>query len=613
MAKRGGTIANESDDLPKAKLSIQNLKRSLRLFSFVGKHKWKFFLGLFFLGGTVFTALVFPKLIGNLMGLVGNSGENITKDFKLETAYDIGIKLLVLFAFQAIFSFFRVVTFTSFTEHMLASIRKAAYEKLIQMPMSFFSERQVAELNSRMASDITQISETFTTNIAEFLRQFIIIIGGTVIICTMSWKMALVMLSIIPVIAVFTLFFARYIRKLSKLVQDKIAESNVITGEGLQGISNVKTFTNENFEIQRYNSVTQQILQLAVKGGIARGAFFSFVIFCLFGAIIFIVYIGITMTLKGELPASQMMSFLFYTVFVAASIGGIAEQVASIQRALGATERVMDIIDGKTENINLLYKKAERVSGNISFDDVNFFYPSRPDFKVLKNVSFKVNSGEMLALVGPSGSGKSTIASLLLRFYELQNGKISIDGKNISSYDLTEYRNNMAIVPQDVLLFGGTIKENIAYGKLNATDAEIIEAARQANAFDFIESFPDKFETKVGERGIQLSGGQRQRIAIARAILKNPSILILDEATSSLDSESERLVQEALDKLMMGRTSIVIAHRLSTIRNADKIIVLENGTVRESGTHAELSAIPDGLYRSLSRLQFDTISSTKIA
>jgi ABC-type multidrug transport system fused ATPase/permease subunit len=615
MAKTGGGLRakpNASDDLPKAKLSMQNFKRSLRLFSFVGKHKWKFFLGLFFLGGTVFTALVFPKLIGNLMGLIGNSGENINKDFKLESAYDIGIKLLVLFAFQAIFSFFRVVTFTSFTEHMLASIRKAAYEKLIQMPMSFFSERQVAELNSRMASDVTQISETFTTNIAEFLRQFIIIIGGTIIICMMSWKMALVMLSIIPIIAIITLFFSRYIRKLSKSVQDKIADANVITGEGLQGISNVKTFTNENFEIQRYNSVTEQILQLAIKGGVARGAFFSFVIFCLFGAIIFIVYIGITMTLKGELPASQMMSFLFYTVFVAASIGGIAEQVASIQRALGATERVMDIIDGNIEKINLTHKNTERVSGNILFDKVSFFYPSRPDFKVLKEVNFTVNSGEMLALVGPSGSGKSTIASLLLRFYELQSGKISIDGKDISSYDLTEYRNNMAIVPQDVLLFGGTIKENIAYGKLNATDAEIVEAARQANAFDFIDSFPDKFETKVGERGIQLSGGQRQRIAIARAILKNPSILILDEATSSLDSESERLVQEALDKLMQGRTSIVIAHRLSTIRNANKIIVLENGTVRESGTHAELSALPDGLYRSLSRLQFDVLSSNKI-
>ena len=600
--------SKDKDDIPKAKLSWKNIKKSLRLFSFVGKHKWKFFLGLLFLGGTAYTALTFPKLIGNLMGLVGSSGENITKDFKLDAALDIGKKLLVLFFFQAIFSFFRVLTFTSFTENMLASIRTAAYQKLIQMPMSFFSERQVNELNSRMASDITQISDTFTTNIAEFLRQFIIIIGGTIIICTMSWKMALIMLSIIPIIALFTLFFARFIRKLSKQVQDKIAESNVITGEGLQGITNVKTFTNEGFEIQRYNTVTQQILKLAIKGGIFRGAFFSFIIFCLFGAIIFIVYVGITMTLKGELPTAQMMSFLFYTVFVAASIGGIAEQIASIQRALGATERVMDIIDGKIEGINLSHKTTQRVSGNIAFDKVSFFYPSRPDFQVLKDVSFTVNSGQMLALVGPSGSGKSTIASLLLRFYELQSGKIFIDGKDIAAYDLTDYRNNLAIVPQDVLLFGGTIKENIAYGRLDATDAEIREAAKQANALDFIDSFPDKFETRVGERGIQLSGGQRQRVAIARAILKNPSVLILDEATSSLDSESERLVQEALDKLMKGRTSIVIAHRLSTIRNADKIIVLEHGKVRESGTHAELSEITDGLYRSLSRLQFDLVN-----
>lgn len=609
MAKRGGRLnANESDDLPKAKLSLQNIKKSLRLFSFVGKHKWKFFLGLVFLAGTVYTALTFPKLIGSLMGLVGSSSENITKDFKLDAALDIGKKLLILFFFQAIFSFFRVVTFTSFTEHMLASVRQAAYQKLIQMPMSFFSNRQVAELNSRIAADIVQIAETFTTSIAEFLRQFIIIIGGTIIICMMSWKMALIMLSIIPVVAMFTLFFAKYIRKIAKQVQDKVADSNIIVGEGLQGITNVKTFTNENFEIQRYNSISNQILQLAIKGGIVRGAFFSFIIFCLFGAIIFIVYIGITMTLKGELPTGQMMSFLMYTVFVAASIGGIAEQIASIQRTLGATERVMDIIDGKIEGINLSHKTTQRVSGNISFDKVNFFYPSRPDFQVLKEVSFTVNSGQMLALVGPSGSGKSTIAALLLRFYELQSGKISIDGKDIATYDLTDYRSNLAIVPQDVLLFGGTIKENIAYGKLDATDAEIIEAARQANALDFIDIFPDKFETKVGDRGIQLSGGQRQRVAIARAILKNPSVLILDEATSSLDSESERLVQEALDKLMQGRTSIVIAHRLSTIRNADKIIVLEHGKIRESGTHAELIEITDGLYRSLSRLQFDVVS-----
>ncbi len=600
----------ETADLPKAKLTVSNLKKSLRLFKYVGKHKWKFVLGMFFLAGTAATALIFPKLMGNLMGVISGGGDasktTSDKNQLLEFANSTGLKLLLLFSIQAILSFFRVVTFTSVTENMLASLRQAAYHKLIQMPMGFYSQRQVAELNSRMSSDISQISETFTTNIAEFLRQLIIIIGGIVIICMMSIKMALVMLAIIPIIAIITLFFARYIRKLSKQVQDKIAESNVIVGESLQGIASVKSFTNESYEIKRYNTKIFEIMKLAIRGGVARGSFFSFIIFCLFGAIIFIVWYGIRLTVNDVISAKDMLSFLFYTVFVAASIGGIAEQLAAIQRAIGATERVMDIIDDHPEPINLHYKKSDnhkRVDGDITFNNVSFFYPSRPSFQVLKNISFTINKGETVALVGPSGSGKSTIASLVLRFYDPQNGTIKVDDKTVSAYGLTELRDNMAIVPQDVQLFGGTIKENIAYGKPNASIAEIAEAAQKANALEFIDSFPQKFETIVGERGIQLSGGQRQRIAIARAVLKDPSILILDEATSSLDSESERLVQEALDKLMVGRTSLVIAHRLSTIRKADKIIVIEKGEVHESGTHQELMQLKHGIYHNLSSLQ----------
>lgn len=601
----------DTENLPKAKLNKANLKKTLRLFKYIGKHKWKFMLGMFFLAGTAATALIFPRLMGNLMGVIGGNATNgatIDKNQLLDFANSTGLKLLLLFTAQAIFSFFRVVTFTSVTENMLASLRQAAYHKLIQMPMGFYSQRQVSELNSRLSSDISQISETFTTNIAEFLRQFIIIIGGIIIICFMSIKMALVMLAIIPVIAVLTLFFARYIRKLSKDVQDKIAESNVITGESMQGIANVKSFTNESYEINRYNTKIMEILKLAIRGGVARGSFFSFIIFCLFGAIIFIVWYGIRLTVNDVISPKDLLSFLFYTVFVAASIGGIAEQLAAIQRAIGATERIMDIIDDTPEAINLDYEKSDsnkRLEGTIEFKNVSFVYPSRPEFQVLKDISFKAEKGETVALVGPSGSGKSTIASMVLRFYDPQSGDINVDGKNVNDYGLTELRDNMAIVPQDVLLFGGTIKENIAYGKPNATIAEIAEAARKANALDFIDSFPDKFETIVGERGIQLSGGQRQRIAIARAVLKNPSILILDEATSSLDSESERVVQQALDKLMVGRTSIVIAHRLSTIRKADKIVVIENGHIKEIGTHDELMKTESGLYRSLSRLQFE--------
>lgn len=596
--------AIKKEDLPKAKLNRENLTKAVRIFRFIGPHKWKFFLGLFFLAGTGAVALIFPKLMGDLMGLAGKMED---MDSLLSVANTVGIQLLILFAFQSIFSFFRVILFVSVTENMLAGVRQEVYNRLIRMPMSFFSSRQVSELNSRVSADIAQIQETFTTSIAEFLRQSMIIIGGITIICFTSGRLALVMLSIIPVLAILTVFFGRKIRKISKGVQDNVADSNVIVGETLQGIANVKAFTNEAHEASRYKKTTTEIVKMAMKGGLARGSFFSFIIFCLFGAIVFIIWYVVKMKVEGDIQPDSMMSFLFYTVMVAGSIGGLPEQYAQIQRAVGATERVFDLLDEPIENIdmNQIPISSKRFEGEVSFENISFSYPSRKDFPVLKNISFKANKGETIAIVGPSGAGKSTVTNLILRFYNPDSGKIIIDGKNAQDYSLTELRSQMAIVPQDVLLFGGTIKDNIGYGKQNSSMEEIADAARKANALSFIESFPDKFETKVGERGIQLSGGQRQRIAIARAVLKNPSILLLDEATSSLDSESERLVQEALDKLMEGRTSFVIAHRLSTIRKADKIIVIDHGEVKESGTHEELIAITDGLYRSLSKLQFE--------
>jgi ABC-type multidrug transport system fused ATPase/permease subunit len=326
-----------------------------------------------------------------------------------------------------------------------------------------------------------------------------------------------------------------------------------------------------------------------------------------FGTVFFILYIMVGMVMNKRLDPEQFGQFLMLALFVAGSLGGLPEQIASIQRALGATDRVFELIDGDIEKIDLLKENepAKSSRGEIAFENVSFNYPTRPDFEVLKSISFTARSGETVALVGSSGSGKSTIASLLLRFYDPQKGSIQIDGTESRNIPLTELRKQIAIVPQDVILFAGTIKDNIAYGRPGATDSEIEEAARKANAYDFINSFPEKFNTLVGERGIQLSGGQRQRIAIARAVLKNPSILILDEATSSLDSESERLVQEALDKLMVGRTSIVIAHRLATIRNADKIVVLQKGVVHEIGTHQELMTNEEGFYHKLSKMQFE--------
>ncbi|MEY4110454.1 MAG: hypothetical protein RLZZ46_809, partial [Bacteroidota bacterium] len=486
----------------------------------------------------------------------------------------------------------------------LYSLRNAAYSTLVKMPLSFFASRRVGELNSRISSDLSQIGDTFTLNLAEFLRQLIIIIGGIVALFLTSMKLALVMLAVIPVVAVLAVIFGRYIRRLSKQVQDAIAESNTIVEETLQGITNVKAFANEFFEIVRYGRVTSGIRDLAVKGGKARGAFFSFIIFCLFGAIILLIWVAVRLEKSGEISHCTMIQFMLYTIFVGASIGGIAEQYSQIQKAVGATERLMEILDATPEAVYEKDKGAmNRFHGEVDFKDVKFSYPSRVEVEVLKGLNFKVASGQSVALVGQSGAGKSTIVSLILRFYDPVSGQILIDGKPSASYPLTAMRDQMAIVPQDVLLFGGTIYENISYAKPGASRDLVREAAQKANALEFIDSFPEGFDTVVGERGIKLSGGQRQRIAIARAVLKDPAILILDEATSSLDSESERLVQAALDELMKGRTTFIIAHRLSTIRNADLILVLEEGVVKEQGTHAELIS-GNGLYATLSKLQF---------
>ncbi|SNR90924.1 ABC transporter ATP-binding protein [Flavobacterium sp. ov086] len=589
----------QENDLPKAKLDSNSLQKAFRIFKYGKGHKWKFFLGLIFLLLTSATALAFPKLMGMLVDCVTNKN--------LNRANEIAVGLMVILTLQAIFSFFRISLFVNFTENSLSNIRFALYENLVKLPMSFYSQKRVGELNSRISADISQLQDTFTTTIAEFLRQLILIIGGFVILGNISPKLTLMMLAIVPIVAVAAVIFGRFIRKYGKKTQDKVAESQVIVEETLQGISNVKAFANEWYEIQRYKNKIKEIVKIAIKGGQYRGYFASFIILCLFGCVVAVVWYGITLTIKGEVEGvGDLISFVLYTTFIGASFGGIAEMYAQIQKAVGATERVFELLEETPEAINANPKTTpiEKIKGIVSFKNVAFSYPSRKEVQVLKDVNFSAEFGQKIAIVGPSGAGKSTISSLLLRFYDITSGEILVDGKNIYDYDLENLRGNMSIVPQDVILFGGTIRENIAYGKPDATNEEIMLAAKQANALNFVEGFPEKFETLVGERGVKLSGGQRQRIAIARALLKNPSILILDEATSSLDSESEKLVQEALEVLMEGRTSIIIAHRLSTIRNADKILVLDNGIITEEGTHQELINLENGIYKNLSNLQF---------
>lgn len=587
----------DTEDLPKVKLSGQSIKRISRLFSYFKPHRFKYYLGLFFLFLTGLTALIFPKLIGDMV--------DTAEEAMLEDIDRIAIFLFVVFVFQAIFSFFRIYLFVNVTEHVLADLRKDTYNKLIRLPMSFFSQNRVGEMNSRIATDINMLSDTFTTVVAEFLRQSMLIVGGIAFLAYTSIELTLVMLGIVPLVAVFAVVFGRMIRRISKETQDRIAQSNTIVEETLAGITNVKSFANEVYESVRYAKSTEAIIEKALQGAKARGFFASFIIFCLFGSIVGVIWYGARLVNQDEMTFGNLIQFVLYSVFVGASIGGIAEMYAQIQKAIGAAERILEIMDEQPEpyEVGKASIGMTSISGALKFDNVQFRYPSRPDISVLNGVSFEAKQGETVALVGPSGSGKSTIASLVLRFYDPESGTITIDGIDSKEMNLTFLRNQMAIVPQDVILFGGTIRENIEYGKPGASLEEIEAAAKKANAHIFIDSFPEKYDTVVGERGIQLSGGQRQRIAIARAVLKDPRILILDEATSSLDSESERLVQEALDQLMVGRTSLVIAHRLSTIRKADRILVLDKGLISENGKHEELLTKENGLYKGLLELQ----------
>lgn len=596
MARRN---KEQVSDLPKTKISKESIKKGLQLFSYIGSNKWKFYLGLFFLLGTGATALAFPTLIGEVLKSAEADWSTLKK---------WGLVLLLVFILQTLFSFFRVYLFVDVTERMLESLRTAAYSNLVKLNMDFLTRNRAGDLASRISADISQIQDTFTTNIAEFLRQSIIIVGGIALLFFTSAKLALAMLLIIPPLAILTVIFGYYVRKKSRLVQDKVADSNTIIDETIQGIQQVKAFANEYLEVLRYGKSVGEVRKLAVEVGRLRAAFASFIIFGLFGGIVALIFYGAYLKQQGLMEYGDLVQFMLYTVFVGGSIGGIAEQYNQIQKTLGATDRVLELINQESEAIDLSETSRTSITklkGDIVFKGVSFAYPSRLETQVLKEVSLEMKAGQKMALVGPSGSGKSTIAALLLRFYSIQNGSIEIDQKPIEDYGLTDLRSQMAIVPQDVILFGGTIRENIGYGKPGASEEAIIEAAKQANAWEFIQSFPEGLNAIVGDRGIKLSGGQRQRIAIARAILKDPAILILDEATSSLDSASEALVQEALEKLMKGRTSLVIAHRLSTIRNADSILVLKEGIIAEEGKHEDLMKIENGVYRNLNLIQQD--------
>lgn len=572
-----------------------SLKSLLRLFHYVKPYWLEFSLGLFLLMVASVSGLALPKLLGQL---IDGGKQGIVSG---KTTY-IGWLLIIILVLQAIFSFFRVVLFVNVTEKTLAALRQTVYSHLIKMPMRVFLHKRVGELSSRISADITLLQEIFNTTLAELVRQSVIIVGGLVLLMLTSFELTIFMLLLLPVMMVIGELFGQFLNKYAMQVQDKVALSNTVVEETLQGIFSVKAFVSEFFEIGRYRAHTNEMARLGMKGGKYKGLFSSFVIIGVFGTLVAVIWRGVT----TGVASGELISFLLYSIFIATSISGLAEVYTSLQKSIGATTHLFDLLEEPVEELTDFKSIApeNQLHGTIAFRDIHFHYPTREDINVLQGVSFEASANQKIAIVGSSGAGKSTIVSLLLRLYNPSKGGIFFDGRDGTHIPLSELRAQIAVVPQDVFLFGGTIGDNIGYGRKGASQEEIIAAAEKANAWEFIQRFPLGLDTIVGERGIQLSGGQRQRIAIARAVLKAPRILILDEATSALDSESERLVQDALDKLMEGRTSIVIAHRLATVRQADKIIVLHQGQIVEEGTHHELIDVSGGLYRNLSEMQF---------
>ncbi|GGH53562.1 multidrug ABC transporter ATP-binding protein [Dyadobacter endophyticus] len=582
------------------KIKWEGLKITLHLLRYLRPYRMTFAAGMLFLALSTGTSLAFPKLVGSIIEVIEGKSQF--------TINQITLLLFLVLLGQAIFSFFRIYLFSKVSEKAVNNIRLDVFSKIITLPVPYLEEHRVGELTSRITSDVSQLAGLLSFTLAELFRQAATLIVGMSILFYTSWKLTLFMLATVPVLAFASVFFGRHTRRLSRKAQDQLAAANVVVEETLQSVNVVKAFTNEPLEINRYRTILGRVVDLTLYAARFRGGFASFIIFAMFGGIVGVIWYGAALVQAGEFGLSDLFTFILYTTFIGASISGMGDLYAQINRTVGASERIFEIL-GETSEVSVDEVQnavAGHIDGRITYQDVHFAYPSRADLPVLKGVSLDVRAGEKIALVGYSGAGKSTIVQLLMRFYEYQSGEILVDGKPLPEYGISALRKNIAIVPQEVMLFGGTIYENIAYGEPSASREAIVDAAKRAYALEFIESFPEGFETIVGERGIKLSGGQRQRIAIARAILKDPKILILDEATSSLDAESEKLVQVALDELMKNRTTIVIAHRLATIRKVDMIYVLREGRIAESGTHQALSTVPDGVYAKLIKLQFET-------
>lgn len=552
------------------------------------------------------TALIYPQAIGFMVdALVGE---------EVPISLDAGAILLsLLFVVQSIFAMLRGWLFTAAGERIVTQLRGRLFEAILRQDIEFFDHRRTGELTNRLAVDTAAILNTLTINLSMGLRCVLGAVGGGAFLLWMSPRLAVVAMAFIPLAAVATVFFGRKMRGLSHKVHDALAAANVIAEETFAGIRTVRSFAGESHEANRYGEAVDRAYRLAAKRAFAVGGFQGFVTFVGYGALAFMVWFGGRLVTSGDMSIGELTAFLLYTGVVAVSTGTLAGVYADLMKAVGSSQRIFELLEQKG---NLEVEAGEpvgEVAGSLHFEKVDFSYPARPDVTVLRSFDLAVMPGEVVALVGPSGAGKSTVASLVPRFYDPTRGRITLDGTDLSRFEPRSLRQKIGAVMQEPVLFAESIAENIRYGRPDASDEEVRQAARDANAAGFIERMPDGYDTLVGERGVRLSGGQKQRVAVARAVLKNPRILILDEATSALDAESEHLVHEALDRLMEGRTTIVIAHRLSTVRNADRVVVLDQGVAVESGTHIDLMSA-GGYYRRLVERQFsDRPPATRLA
>jgi ABC transporter fused permease/ATP-binding protein len=611
VSRRYSSSSSRFPEPPKTQVDLAALRETVEILRYLNPYRRRFLFGLASLFVGSVAGLCFPLLAGGLIdAALHNHGATLPL-FGSFTLNGIAATLAGTIAVQAVAAASAALSFGRVGQTALADLRRDTYGRLIGLPMEFFAQRRVGELTSRISGDIAQLESGLIYAVPQLCRQTVMLTGGIVLIALTSGKLTLAMLCTVPLLIAAAVTFGRKLRRLAREAQDRLAESGTIVEETLQAIASVKAFANEAFELDRYQHTNTGALQTALTAVRWRAAFFAVFTVSLFGGMVIVLWFGAGLLQSGQITAGELTRFVLYSTFVAGAMGQAAELYSQVQKTVGASQRVRELLREPPE-ISIparsatpsATRSAGRLRGEVELQAVTFRYPSRPEIAVVSDISLHARPGEVTALVGPSGAGKSTLTALLFRFYAPEQGRVLFDGRDAREFDLTTLRGQMALVPQDVLLFGGSIADNIRYGKPSATLDEIKAAAQQANAAEFIDRFPEGYQTIVGDRGIKLSGGQRQRVAIARAILKDPAILVLDEATSSLDSESERLVQSALEHLMRGRTTFVIAHRLATVRRADQIVVLDQGRMVEHGTHEELSQNPAGLYHRLSSLQF---------